>query len=58
MKRRDPMSRGEPPFSLPKVESFSDAGPRGCDDLTPALLCFIAGAVAFVAFIAIAWGFA
>ena len=30
---------------------------RGCDDLTPALLCFIAGAVAFVAFVAIAWGF-
>ena len=27
---------------------------RGCDDLTPALLCFIAGAVAFVAVLAVA----
>ena len=47
----------EPPFTLPKVEDLADRGPRGCDDLTPALLCFIACAVAFVAFVAIAWGF-
>lgn len=53
MSARDPIGRGEPPFNLPKVESFSDAEPRGCDDLTPALLCFIAGAVAFVAALAI-----
>jgi hypothetical protein len=41
-----------PPFNLPKVEN--DTGPCGCDDLTPALLCFIAGAVAFVVVLAVA----
>lgn len=37
-------------MSTPKTK----AEPRGCDDITPALLCFIAGTVAFVVVLAVA----
>lgn len=53
MTPRDPIGFDAPPFNLPKVESFSDNGPRGCDDLTPAVLCVLAGAVAFVVVLAV-----
>lgn len=49
MTARDPIGFDAPPFSVPP----DDTGPQGCDDLTTALLCFIAGAAAFVVVLAV-----
>lgn len=52
MKRGDPIGYDKPPFNLPKVETQQ---PRAWDwPLTPAVMCVLAGAVAFVVVLAVA----
>lgn len=51
MTRRDPIGHDAPPFTVPPEQPQS----RAWDwPLTPAVLCFIAGAVMFVVVLAVA----